>query len=338
VLQDQSNISAGKLKLITPQPNQNYKIGQGIPLQSSYSDSTNRPDSIQFMVNGRRIGSVRKINDIFIWKSADAKAGISNVSAVAFKAAVSVEQENVSIKLYPGTPPAMYTYKVINTYPHKTDAYTQGLIFDNDEFIEGDGLYQESTLREVKIQTGEVLKEYNLPSDIFGEGITSFDDKIIQISWKEQVAFIYDRKTFRLITKMNYPIKEGWGITYNGTKLIMSDGSSIIYFLDKDYLTEVARIEVYDNHGPVEKLNELEYIEGEIWANVYTTDTIVRINPKTGVITGKIDMTGLLRPEDRTANTDVLNGIAYDPKTKRIWVTGKRWPKLFQIALQQKEH
>jgi glutamine cyclotransferase len=146
------------------------------------------------------------------------------------------------------------------------------------------------------------------------------------------VAFIYDKETFQQLNKLYYPIKEGWGIAYNGSSLIMSDGSNILYMLDKEYFTELSRVEVYDDNGPVKNLNELEYINGEIWANVYTTDVIVRINPLTGAVIGKIDLSGLLRAEDKTNTTDVLNGIAFDPVTKRIFVTGKRWPKLFEIS------
>jgi glutamine cyclotransferase len=235
-----------------------------------------------------------------------------------------------------GTPEIYYTYKIVKAYPHDPSAYTQGLIFSDNYLFEGTGQYGQSTLRKVKLSSGEIMQVYNLPNEVFGEGIATFNDKIIQITWQEQVAFIFDKTSFRLLNKLYYPMKEGWGITFDGTYLIMSDGSANLYFLDKDYFTEVSRLEVCDNHGPVQRLNELEYIEGEVWANVYTTDTIVRINPKTGVITGKIDMSGLLKPEDRTSNVNVLNGIAYNSLTKQIFVTGKNWPKLFEINVFQK--
>jgi glutamine cyclotransferase len=185
------------------------------------------------------------------------------------------------------------------------------------------------------MNTGEIMQSVNLPAEFFGEGITSFDNKIIQLTWKEQVAFIYDKATFKLINKFNYPINEGWGITYNGNNLIMSDGSAHLYFLSKDDISVASQIEVCDDKGPVNKLNELEYIEGEIWANVWETDYIIRINPNNGEVTGKIDLSGLLKPEDKHPNIDVLNGIAYDPKSKHIIVTGKNWPKLFEITVYQ---
>ena len=325
-----------KLSFRSPQNGQIIRIGKSASLQVQYLDTLNTPDSVQFLVDANRIGSVKKYREPLTWNTQNTNAGSHIISAIAYFSSGSKEQNNIGIKLYPENQAPIYTYKVIGTYPHDRAAYTQGLLFDNGELIESTGINGQSSLRKVAYQTGEILKLYKLPDNVFGEGIASFDNKILQISWQEQVAFLYDKTTFALINKFSYPFKEGWGLTFDGTNLIMSDGSSNLYFLDKEYLTETSRVEVCDEHGPVDKLNELECINGEIWANVYYTDTIVRIDPKSGIIVGKIDMSGILRTEDRNAETNVLNGIAYDPQTKRIWVTGKNWPKLFQITIQQK--
>jgi glutamine cyclotransferase len=320
----------------SPQNNQVYKSGQFVNIQIKLTDTTKRLDSILFFLDNKPFKTIKKITDPVSWNTADANVGLRTIGFIAYFPSKTEEQENIQVSLLPKNDPVLYSYQVINTYPHDSKAYTQGLIFNNGFLYEGTGLYGQSSLRKETLNTGEVLQIYNLPNEIFGEGITTFDNKIIQISWKEQTAFLFDKNTFNLLNKFNYPIKEGWGITFDGKNLIMSDGSEKLYFLDKDYFTEVKHLEVCDNHGFVTRLNELEYIEGEIWANVYTTDTIVRINPKTGAITGKIDMTKLLKARDRSQNTEVLNGIAYDPQTKRTFVTGKNWPKLFEIKVQQK--
>ena len=330
------NSLASKLSFKSPENGQVIRIGENVSLLAQYRDTVSMPDSVQFLVDAFRIGSLQKINKTITMSTANAKAGSHIISAIAYFSSGLREQVNVGVKFYPGNQAPIYTYKVVNTYPHNRDAYTQGLVFDKGELLESTGLKGKSSLRRVKYETGEILKSYKLPDDIFGEGIASYDNKILQISWQDQVAFLYDKATFALVNKLNYAFKEGWGLTFDGTDLIMSDGSANLYILDKEYLTEKGHLEVCDDRGPVEKLNELEYIDGEVWANVYYTDTIVRIDPKTGIILGKIDLTGLLKAEDHDAETNVLNGIAYNPQTKCIWVTGKNWPKLFQITVTQK--
>ncbi len=225
-----------------------------------------------------------------------------------------------------------YTYKVRNTYPHDPNAFTQGLVIDDGLFYEGTGLYGSSSLRKIEPQSGEVLKIHNLSSQYFGEGITIYDDRIIQLTWKSQIGFIYDKETFNLIGTFNYST-EGWGITHDNKNLIMSDGTDSLYFLDPTTFTVVKKIHVRSDFVPVDMLNELEFISGEIFANVWQTDQIVKIDPETGNVTGWIDLAGLLSPEDKTENVNVLNGIAYDPQNGKIFVTGKNWPKLFEIEL-----
>jgi glutamine cyclotransferase len=232
------------------------------------------------------------------------------------------------------TPEAVpvYTYKTINTYPHDPNAYTQGLVFEDGILYEGTGLRGRSTLRKVVLETGDVWQLYALPAQFFGEGVTVFGDRIIQLTWQSNVGFVYDKNSFALLQEFHYPT-EGWGLTHDGERLIMSDGTPTLHFLDPETLEEIGRIEVYDQDSPVPKLNELEYIQGEIYANVWQTDRIARIDPHTGQVVGWIDLSGLLSPEDYSQPLDVLNGIAYDSKNDRLFVTGKLWPKLFEIEL-----
>jgi glutamine cyclotransferase len=228
-------------------------------------------------------------------------------------------------------PTPVYTYTIVHTYPHDPGAFTQGLIYENDMLYEGTGLWGRSSLRKVELETGNVLQILALSNQFFGEGITIFDDRIIQLTWQSRTGFVYD-DDFELLQTFKYPT-EGWGITHDGTSLIMSDGTSTLYFWDPETFTETNRIAVYDDDGPVVRLNELEYIHGEIYANVWQTDLIARIDPQTGQVVGWIDLEGLLTLEGTNQTVDVLNGIAYDTAGDRLFVTGKLWPKLFEIEL-----
>ena len=224
------------------------------------------------------------------------------------------------------------SYRIVNTYPHDPEAFTQGLVFADDILYEGTGLRGQSTLRKVDLVSGNILQIRNLPPRYFGEGITVFRNKVIQLTWQAKIGFVYDKKTFQLLGTFNYPT-DGWGITHDGNRLIMSDGTSTLRLLDPQTFKEVAQIEVHSTDGPVTRLNELEYVKGEIYANIWRTDRIARISPQTGKVLGWIELGGLLGPEDRGRRIDVLNGIAYDAKNDRLFVTGKLWPKLFEIKL-----
>ena len=221
----------------------------------------------------------------------------------------------------------VYTYKVVNTYPHDRSAFTEGLVFEDGLLYEGTGLHGYSNLRSVKLETGEILQIRELPAQFFGEGVTIHGNKIIQLTWQSNIGFVYDKYSFKLLQEFNYP-DEGWGITHDGKYLIMSDGTETLHFLDPETLEEVNQIEVYANNIPVTRINELEYIQGEIYANIWQTDRIARIDPLTGQVIGWIDLEGILSPEDHSETIDVLNGIAYDAKNNRLFVTGKYWPKL----------
>ena len=238
-----------------------------------------------------------------------------------------------------GTAAKAYTYEVVRSFPHDTRAFTQGLAVEGDILFESTGNYGQSTLRQVALQTGAVERIRRLSSTIFGEGLALYDGKIIQLTWKSGVGFIYDRDTFELLRSVSYP-GEGWGITYDGERFIMSDGSSTLYFRDKVTFEETGRVFVRDGDGQVRNLNELEYVKGEIYANIWQEDRIARINPETGRLTGWIDLEGLLESggsEGANGTEDVLNGIAYDAEGDRLFVTGKWWPRLFQIRLIEEQ-
>jgi glutamine cyclotransferase len=231
------------------------------------------------------------------------------------------------------TPP-VYTYTVVSTYPHDPTAFTEGVVFNNGFLYEGTGRRGESTLRKVELETGKVLKKYRLPSQYFGEGVTIWNDTLIQLTYQSKIGFVYDKEGFSLKRSFTYPT-EGWGLTHDGTHLIMSDGTATLYFLDPTTFEEVKRIEVFDNDTPVTHLNELEYIHGTVYANVWPTDRIAMISPETGRVVGWISLDGLLSDEGFYQPIGVLNGIAYDAANDQLFVTGKYWPKLFEIELEE---
>ncbi|MCP4715704.1 MAG: glutaminyl-peptide cyclotransferase [Deltaproteobacteria bacterium] len=229
--------------------------------------------------------------------------------------------------------PLRYSYEVIAEYPHDPDAFTQGLVFYDGHLYESTGLRGSSSIRKVDPTTGTVLQQHDLEDRYFGEGLTISDERIIQLTWTSCTGFVYDRETFDLQKQFSYN-GEGWGLTHDGTHLIMSDGSAKLTFLDPVTFAPVASRTVHDAAVPVLRLNELEYVNGEVWANVWQTDRIVRIDPATGRVTGWIDLAGILQ---NSQNADVLNGIAYDTEQDRIFVTGKLWPSLFEIRVVQKK-
>ena len=230
--------------------------------------------------------------------------------------------------------PPVVGYEVIQSYPHDPRAWTEGLIFVDGVLYEGTGPeHGPATLSKLELATGAVLQRCALPLDFYGEGVTIFGDAIYQLTWQSHLGFVYDKASFAFRRAWSYPT-EGWGLTHDDTRLIMSDGTSTLHFLNPETLAETGRIDAYDEHGPVIRLNELEYIHGEIYANVWLTDRIARIDPRSGQVLGWIDLSGLLGAEDRVQPVAELNGIAYDAERDRLFVTGKLWPKLFEIRLK----
>lgn len=224
------------------------------------------------------------------------------------------------------------TYEVVNTYPHDPMAFTQGLIYLDGFLYESTGLYGESSLRKVALESGEVLQQINLPSEYFGEGLTVWGSNLLQLTWREGTGFIYDLDSFTAQGQFTYQT-EGWGLTHDGERIILSDGTSTLYFLDPENFQISGSVEVTYQGDPVTRINELEFIRGEVFANVWQTYWIIRIDPETGIVTGWIDMQNLLPHRERAAGANVLNGIAYDPEHDRLFVTGKLWPVLYEIRL-----
>jgi len=227
----------------------------------------------------------------------------------------------------------VYGYRVVRAYPHDPKAFTQGLEYVDGFLYEGTGLNGSSSIRKVKLETGEVVQRRDLARAYFGEGITVWKNDLIQLTWQSNVAFVYDKQTFAPRRTFKYK-GEGWGLTHDGTNLIMSDGTDELRVLDPATFAERRRIKVTAVGTPLRNLNELEYMKGEILVNVWTTDSVARVSPDTGRVTGYIDLAGLLTSAER-ASVDVMNGIAYDEKNDRLFVTGKLWPRLFEIKITQ---
>jgi len=223
-------------------------------------------------------------------------------------------------------------YILIKSFPHDTSAFTQGLVYHEGYLYEGTGLRGKSSIRKVNSKTGNIEKSFKLPKKYFGEGITILKDKIYQLTWKSNIGFVYDLKSFDLINEFYYPF-EGWGITTDGKELILSDGSSSLYFMDPETFGIRKKLQVFDRKTPIKRINELEFIDGNIYANVWLTNKVAVISPQSGKVLYWVNFRGLLKKESNTQRVDVMNGIAYDNVSKRIFVTGKLWPKIFEIKI-----
>jgi len=328
-------VSSKLIKIISPEENTGFKLYQPVKVILALEDKTRVPDSVTVYFDGKYVTSVKSdpweysISPVFI-----VTTGRKSLKVTAFKGGKPQNTVTRFMIIYSDLVPKKYGYKVIHTFPHNRDAFTQGLVYDNGVLYEGTGQETGSTLREVALETGKVIRQLNLDDSLFGEGITLYHDLIYQVTWKNKIGFVYNKSDFKLINKIYYQT-EGWGLTNIDDKIVMSDGTNILYFFEPEMFTIVKRIEVYDNEKKVDQLNEIEYINGEIWANIWMTDLIARIDPVSGKVLAYIDLKGILPKSDRDAETDVLNGIAYDNQGKRIFVTGKRWPKLFEIKVME---
>ncbi len=231
--------------------------------------------------------------------------------------------------------PREYTFAIVRAFPHDTSAFTQGLAYCDGFLYEGTGLNGRSSLRKLRLESGQVVQHVELASEFFGEGITIIRNKVFQLTWKSEVGFVYDLKDFHLLREFSYS-GEGWGLATDGRDIFMSDGTSEIRVLNGQTLQERRRIKVHDGSTPIDQLNELEFVEGQIFANVWHSDRVARISPQTGKIVGWIDFSGLLSPIYSRDPDAVLNGIAYDPVGKRLFVTGKLWPRIFEIRISPK--
>jgi glutaminyl-peptide cyclotransferase len=268
---------------------------------------------------------------IVLWSSFLTSCRIST-SPSSPAAIVSLPSFTPSTSTLSPVPVETYTYSIVHVYPHDTDAFTEGLVFNQGSLFESTGLKGQSSLRQVDLDSGRIIREYNLPGHYFGEGITIYNDTIIQLTYQSHIGFVYDLNNFMFLRDFSYPT-EGWGLTQDGHHLIMSDGTSNLTFLDPQTFKITGSLPISDNGVSVDKINALAYINGEVYANIWLTDKIAIINLLSGKVDGWIDLTGLLQTQKYSGKVDVLNGIAYDSQADRIFVTGKWWPYLFQIKL-----
>ena len=257
---------------------------------------------------------------------------LATLCATVGLASAGILARGASFQGGPAKPAPRLNYKVIATYPHDPSAYTQGLIYRGGVLFESTGLNGQSSLRRVRLETGEVLQRIPIDQKYFAEGLAAVGDTLVQLTWQSGVAFVYDLKSFGLLRTFKYT-GEGWGLVHDGARLVMSDGTSSLRFIDPATFRETGRVKVTDGGAPVSQLNELEIVKGEVLANIYQTDDIVTIAPATGRVTARISLRGLLTAADRARPVDVLNGIAYDAARDRLFVTGKLWPKLFEIQI-----
>ena len=323
------------IKLTSPAENAGSKLKEPVKIVLDLVDRDKQPDSVIIFFDGKAVKTLRSSPwEYSIPPVYTITTGRKSLKIAAYRGGKAQNPITRFMVIYSDIVPKRYSYKVVHTYPHDTEAFTQGLVYDKGVFLEGTGQKTGSSLREVEPATGKVIRQHNLDPSLFGEGIALYHDRIYQVTWENKVGFIYDKATFNVINKIYYST-QGWGLTTIDDKILMSDGSNVLSFYEPEMFTVASRIEVYDNEKKVDSLNELEYINGEIWANIWMSDLIARIDPASGKVLAYIDLKGILPESDRNSETDVLNGIAYDTEGKRIFVTGKKWPKLFEIRLTE---
>lgn len=322
------NSCGNKYKLVLESP-KSIQIDK--PLSINVKEKSGNPiDSIQYFINGKLIENHEAI-DINGFK-----LGKQAVSATIFYEGKSKKLIN-TVYFLNDTPPVVYTYEVINEYPHDSQAFTQGFVYHNGYFYESTGQNGKSTLRKTEIATGKVLKKIDLDRQYFGEGMTIKDGKIYQLTWRKKVGFIYDLESFKLEKTFDYgQSKEGWGLTHNNDFLVKTDGTERMWFLNAETFEEVSYIETYTNKRKAEKLNELEFVGGKIYANIWQQNSILIVEPSTGAIEGIVSLKGLQSKAGQKGEDNVLNGIAYDAENDRLYVTGKNWNKVFEIKLIEK--
>ena len=316
----------------------NYKMGEVLQVNFNTKMKDGSLDKIEIFVDGKLLQTSKNLTNVLSYKTVDFGVGKHIIKISATKSDGVSGDNYEEIFVTSDVKPVKYTYQIVATYPHNIAHFTQGLEFYDNELFEGTGQEGSSAIYRLNLKTGQVEKEYKLENQYFGEGITILNNKIFQLTYKNDIGFVYDLNTFKIINTWKYKSKEGWGLTNDGNSLIMSDGTENIYFIHPENYKEIRRIQVCNEYNVVKNINELEYIKGEIWANIWTTDNLVIIDPKSGKVTGEVDLSGLSGSilQNQKDPTDVLNGIAWNSATDKIYVTGKWWPKLFEIKLIRK--
>lgn len=331
--------SAPNISFKMPEQGQAFGIGEDVKITLDVPEGTSIAEAT-YLIDGKEVGKKNNADEISV-NTAGLSLGYKLITAIVDNGSVK-DTLTINIELKSSVKPELYSYQIVNRFPHDTSAYTQGLEYHNGRFLESTGQEQHSSLRWVDVKSGKVLQQVKLDDKYFGEGSTLVGDKVVMLTWRTRLGLVFDAKSFKQLSTFPYGVSmEGWGLTFDGNQLIKSDGTNKIWFLNKDTYKEESSIVVYDHNGPVDSLNELEYIDGKIYANVYTNNYIVVIDPKTGIVEKQIDFSGLLpadyfKDEEEKAN-NVLNGIAWDKAGKRLFVTGKKWPHMFEVKLEPKK-
>jgi len=322
-----------------PEAGTTYNSGDNVDLAVHFGSL--KPDSIVYFVDSARVGS-KKDSSAFSLKTDGMPLGPRTVNIKVYTGGKG-QDVATNIVLLPAKAPEELSFKIEKVFPHDTSCFTEGLVYENGYLYESGGGYLtpppneevtgQSSLRKVELSTGKVLQKTMVDPKVFAEGISIVGDKIIQLTYHEKIGYVYDKSNLKLLSNFENKVGiEGWGMCFDGNRLCFDDKTNRIYFLDKNNYRETGHIDVYDEKGAVSEINELEYIDGKIYANIWKTNTIIAIDPKTGAVLQRIDCTDLYPQAKRNENSEVMNGIAYDPAGKRIFLTGKKWDKLFQVS------
>ena len=321
-----------EIKILNKNPESSGKIGDEYSLDIT-GDGTVTADSTIIKVDGKKIATLPKGETSFTIATSELRCGRVPVSVQFCLPDGANEYASQSLMLFSDIVPKKKSYQVVATYPHDVSAYTQGLVYENGYFYESTGLQRKSSLRKVKIDKGDIVQSVNLEDEYFGEGLAMIGDRLMQLTWTSHKGFVYDKKTFQRLSEFNVAT-EGWGLTaLNNDTLILTSGSENLYFLEPTGFSTIKTIQVCDNLGVVQRLNETEMVKGRLLANIYQTDQIAEIDYNTGKVLSYIDLTGILPDNLQSSTTDVLNGIAYDAAGDKLYVTGKNWPKVFLIKI-----
>lgn len=328
-----TDLPASLIMMKAPAENEECRLNTEVRISLEPVADAGTLDSVRITFDGKQVAVLLSAPwECIVPGDFTGMTGRKPVKAVAYTSGTTQSVTRFVI-IYSDSAPKRFSYKLVNSYPHDPGAFTQGLFFHDGILYEGTGQETGSTLRTAELETGRVIRQHTLDPSLFGEGITLYNDRIFQVTWQNKVGFVYNRSDFRQINKIYYQ-GEGWGLTTIGDRIVRSDGTNILYFHEPEMFDAVSRLEVYDNEKKVDQLNELEYINGEIWANIWMTDLIARIDPLTGKVNSYVDLSRLFpEAKRREVNADVLNGIAWDKLTGRIFVTGKRWPGLYEIKV-----
>jgi len=322
------------IDIISPKSGAMFTVGDPVNVDLQLKSTSVEVDSIIVESNGDK-ATLNPAKLDYTWETKNLNVGTNQLKVFAYSGADKIDSYYLKLRFKSDIEPEFYECQLVKAYPHNEKDYTQGLFYDSGILYEGTGHRGESVLKKIDFKTGKLIAELSLPNKYFGEGITAYKDKIIQLTWTSKVGFVYDKNSFKLLTTIEY-YTQGWGITSDDKKLIMSDGTQTIHFLDPEYFNEIGKIEIYDNNGPVDNINELEYIGGLVYANIWQTEEIIAFDLNTGKVLKRIDCSSIVPKQFKNELDKVLNGIAYDKENNRYFITGKNWSKLYEVKFTKK--